>query len=269
MSSSVLKQPEQRLFRRAIRYVESLYCNEMVGLLCCSAALLLFNYFEHVPKNFVSRGDNSTSDLWLEQTVVDIGNVNVNSEYKHRFTLYNQSEKEITIVDAIPSCTCTSLGLHSKTLRPGDSTQIDATLSSGMTGGRINSTVNLIYKFENLNELHRISFSLSGQVLTRYIMTTLMDKSEVHFPGSKNSLLTRKLVIHARQANNSTNSTTVEASHPAIRIISHEILDINQLIVTYTIDTSKCISTVFRTSLAIRSDQDNIEFHELDININE
>ncbi|OGX46186.1 MAG: hypothetical protein A3G38_01675 [Omnitrophica WOR_2 bacterium RIFCSPLOWO2_12_FULL_51_8] len=108
-----------------------------------SAFFLLLFFFAAVPA-FTQDHPQPAAELVApaaDPNTYDFGQVREGSVQRHSFVLENKTAKVLTIKDTSTSCGCTASVVKDKTLKPGESTQIEVKFNSRGYSGQVKQFV--------------------------------------------------------------------------------------------------------------------------------
>jgi hypothetical protein len=76
------------------------------------------------------------SIFYVESSLIDLGTIEQFKKYKASTKIFNLTEDTISIVEVAKSCSCSDLLIESKILKPGESTLMHLSWSTGNSKGR-------------------------------------------------------------------------------------------------------------------------------------
>lgn len=79
--------------------------------------------------------------LAVDKPVFDFGTIPQGKKLNHVFKLINKGDSPLTITKTRTSCGCTVANVSSKTIEPGNSTELKITFDSASFGGKVTKTI--------------------------------------------------------------------------------------------------------------------------------
>lgn len=103
--------------------------------------------------------------LVAEGPIHEFGSATQGTTIQAGFAVRNQSDLPVTILDVIPSCSCTVGTLARRNLAPGESVDVAAEFGVGAARGRVDSMISLMYRAGQSQEHAFLELVLRGYVV--------------------------------------------------------------------------------------------------------
>lgn len=84
---------------------------------------------------------NKEPIFFIENPIIEIGEVPKNSTYNKKINIYNKGQKDLIIKNLEKSCSCTNLVLQSDTIKGNKSTELSFEITFPNVAGKIENTI--------------------------------------------------------------------------------------------------------------------------------
>lgn len=128
----------------------------LCGVFCFASAYLGFQTWNEMRRRDVV--------LIIDPLRANLGRIDSNASYQIQFKLLNSGCLTIDILSIESSCACTASRLRQPRLAPGDSTILEAVLSTGSHEGPLWSELAVVFHASGASEVFRARIDISGMV---------------------------------------------------------------------------------------------------------